>query len=46
MQRPKPERGGFELEVSKQEETFAWSSKKVEQLMIAIEEGYKPSYYI
>ena len=42
MQRPKPERGGFELEIGKQEESFAWSSKKVEQLMIAIEEGYKP----
>jgi hypothetical protein len=42
MQKPKPTSGGFELEITKQEETFAWTSIKVEQLMIALEEGYKP----
>lgn len=40
-QKPKQERGGFDLEITKTEETFAWSTKKVEQLMIAIEDGYK-----
>ena len=42
MQRPKPEHGGFELEIKKGAEAFSWSSKKVDQLMAAIEEGYKP----
>ena len=42
MQKPKPTSGGFELEITKHEETFAWTSIKVEQLMIALEEGYKP----
>ena len=41
MQKPKPTSGGFELEITKHEETFAWTSIKVEQLMIALEEGYK-----
>lgn len=43
MQKPKPTSGGFELEITKNQESFAWTSTKVEQLMIAIEEGYKPS---
>lgn len=42
MHKPKPEHGGFELEIKKGEEAFSWSSKKVDQLMAAIEEGYKP----
>ena len=39
--KPKPERGGFELEV-KQEESAVWSTAKVEQLLVATEDGYKP----
>jgi hypothetical protein len=42
MQKPKPTSGGFELEITKNQESFAWNSTKVEQLMIAIEDGYKP----
>ena len=39
--KPKPERGGFELEVKK-EESAVWSTAKVEQLLVATEDGYKP----
>ena len=42
MQRQKPESGGFEFQIKAAEQSFAWSSEKVEQLMAAIEEGYKP----
>lgn len=42
MPKPKPEHGGFELEIPKGNESVAWSTKKVEQLMLAIDEGYKP----
>lgn len=42
MAKPKPEHGGFELEIPKGNESVAWSSKKVEQLMLAIDEGVKP----
>lgn len=42
MQRPKPDSGGFELDIKKGAESFSWSSKKVTQLMAAIEDGYKP----
>jgi hypothetical protein len=41
-QRPQAPSAGFELQIGKAEETFSWSSEKVEQLMIALEEGYKP----
>jgi hypothetical protein len=41
-QKPRPESAGFELQINKAEESFAWTSEKVEQLMIALEEGYKP----
>jgi hypothetical protein len=34
MQRPKPERGGFELEIGKQEESFAWSRKDISLALI------------
>lgn len=41
-QRPQAPSAGFEFSIGKAEETFAWTSEKVEQLMIALEEGYKP----
>jgi len=42
MARPQAESAGFEFKVSKGAESFAWTSNKVEQLMLAIDEGYKP----
>lgn len=42
MQRTKPESGGFEFQIKAAEESFSWDSNKVEQLMAAVEEGYKP----
>lgn len=41
-QRPQAPSAGFEFSIGKAEETFSWTSEKVEQLMIALEEGYKP----
>lgn len=41
-QRPQAPSSGFDFSVAKAEETFSWTSEKVEQLMIALEEGYKP----
>jgi hypothetical protein len=41
-QKPQAPSAGFELQIGKTEESFSWTSEKVEQLMIAIEEGYKP----
>jgi hypothetical protein len=41
-QRPQAPSAGFELQIGKAEETFSWSSEKVEQLMIALEEGFRP----
>lgn len=43
MKSPKPDHGGFEFKTNKKGmESVLWSSRKVEQLMIAIDEGYKP----
>jgi hypothetical protein len=42
MAKPQAESAGFELKISKGQEQFSWTSKKVEQLMLAIDEGYKP----
>ena len=41
-QKPKPESSGFDFQIGKAQESFSWSSEKVEQLMLALEEGYKP----
>ena len=41
-QKPQAPSSGFDFQVGKAEETFSWTSEKVEQLMIALEEGYKP----
>jgi len=40
--KPQAPSAGFELQVNKTEENFSWSTEKVEQLMIALEDGYKP----
>jgi hypothetical protein len=42
MAKPQAESAGFEFKISKGAESFAWTSHKVEQLMLAIDEGYKP----
>ena len=41
-QRPQAPSAGFEFSIGKAEQSFSWTSEKVEQLMLAIEEGYKP----
>jgi hypothetical protein len=41
-QKPRAESAGFEFKIGGAEETFSWTSEKVEQLMLALEEGYKP----
>lgn len=42
MARPRPEHAGFELEVKEADQSFAWSTKKVNDLIVAMEDGYKP----
>ncbi len=42
MARPRPESAGFELQVKEAEQNFAWTSKKVNDLIVAMEDGYKP----
>ena len=42
MAKPQAESAGFEFKVSKGAESFAWTSIKVEKLMLALDEGYKP----
>ena len=42
MPRPQAESAGFEFKIEKGAESFAWTSDKVEQLMLALDEGYKP----
>lgn len=41
-QKPQAPSSGFDFQIGKAEETFSWTSEKVEQLMLALEEGYKP----
>jgi hypothetical protein len=40
-QKPQAPSAGFDFNVTKTEEDFSWSSEKVEQLLVAIENGYK-----
>ena len=42
MSKPRPESAGFELQVTTGEESFAWTTESVNQLLLALEEGYKP----
>jgi hypothetical protein len=42
MSKPRPESAGFELQVTAREESFAWTTESVNQLLLALEEGYKP----
>ena len=42
-QKPQAPSAGFEFNVGKAKQAFSWSSESVEQLMFAIEEGYKPA---
>lgn len=41
-QKPQAQSAGFEFQINKAETSFAWTSEKVEKLMLALEEGYKP----
>jgi len=41
-QKPRAESAGFDFKIGAAEESFSWTSEKVEQLMLALEEGYKP----
>lgn len=41
-QKPRAESAGFDFKIDAAEETFSWTSERVEQLMLALEEGYKP----
>ena len=36
------ESSGFDFEIAKNDIRYSWDSKKVEQLMIALDDGYKP----
>lgn len=42
MRQPKQQSSGFELEINKSASPLVWTTKKVSQLLEAIEEGYKP----
>ena len=42
MAKPRPEPAGFELQINRAEESFAWTTKKVDDLLVAMEDGYKP----
>lgn len=41
-QKPQAPSAGFEFNIGNAEESFAWTSEKVERLMLALDEGYKP----
>jgi len=36
------ESSGFDFEIAKNDIRYSWDSKKVEQLMVALDDGYKP----
>ena len=40
-QKPQAPSAGFDFNVGKAQQSFSWTSEAVEQLMFAIEEGYK-----
>lgn len=42
MARPQAESSGFDYEIAKSDVRHSWDSKKVEQLMLALDDGYKP----
>ena len=42
MAKPQPHSAGFDFSVDAAESNFSWSTEKVEQLMVALDEGYKP----
>jgi len=41
-QRPQAPSAGFDFSISKAQQAFSWTSEAVEQLMLAIEEGFRP----
>ena len=42
-QKPQAPSAGFDMKVQKNQQQFSWNTQKVEQLMIAIDDGYKPA---
>lgn len=42
-QRPQAPSAGFNFNVSKAQQSFSWTSESVEQLILALDEGYKPT---
>ena len=42
-QKPQAPSAGFDMKVPKNQQQFSWTTQKVEQLMIALDDGYKPS---
>jgi len=42
-QKPQAQSAGFEMKIDKGQEMFSWTTQKVDQLMLAIDEGYKPA---
>jgi len=41
-QKPQAQSAGFEMKIDKGQEMFSWTTQKVDQLMLAIDEGYRP----
>lgn len=41
-QKPQAPSAGFEFSIGKAEQSFSWTSEMVEQLMLAVEEGFRP----
>ena len=42
MSKPRAESAGFNFEIAKNEHRHSWDTKKVENLMIALDDGFKP----
>lgn len=42
-QKPQAPSAGFDMKVPKNQQQFSWTTQKVEQLMIALDDGYKPA---
>jgi hypothetical protein len=40
--KPRKEPAGFDFQIKESEESFAWSTEKVEKLLVSLDDGYKP----
>ena len=43
MAKPQAPSSGFDMKVPKNQQQFSWTTTKVEQLMIALDDGYRPA---